>query len=203
MSYLELKNPKTEKYLSLVQFIKSQEFPWYFFNNPVSFLHKNNIIPWYSHCVLSRGVHADGEPIVNSFIFDTVVEVLNEIFEFNLIKVKKLYRINVNATHNLTDFIAPPHVDHSFPHQQMLIYLNDLETSCPTYLFREKYVEGMNCSYFANDIESISKDFTLDDIIQPKENKIITFDGLTFHSYSFPKNNLERRLCIVVTYCPL
>ena len=83
----------------------------------------------------------------------------------------------------------------------MLIYLNDLETSCPTYLFKEKYVDGMQFNYFSNDIESILNEFTLDEIIQPKENKIITFDGLTFHSYEFPKNMGERRLCIVATYC--
>ena len=51
---------------------------------------------------------------------------LKEILEFNDIKIKGLYRINANLTFPTAPLLPSiPHVDHDFPHENILIYLND------------------------------------------------------------------------------
>jgi len=206
MSYINLKNPKTEKYLKLVDEIKSENFPWFYNKNVIYF--PNSIskiqIPWYSHCVLSRPSNPDEKSLINSNYYEYFENVLREILEFNSIFVKKFYRINVNLTYNFTNLIAPVHVDHWFEHQQLIIYLDNPESYCPTYLFEEKYCEqNFKSCYPPCSFNEILKKFTLSEIIPPEKDKIITFDGLTFHSYSFPKNVGERRMCIIATYSSL
>ena len=204
MSFVELKNPKTEKYLDLVEEIKSENFPWFYVEDVIRLPHNISKIPWYSHAVLTRCSNINEKSFINSNYYQKFEDVLYEIFDFNSIKIKRFYRINVNSTHNFSNLIAPVHVDHSFEHNQLIVYLNDVESHCPTYLFNEKYNrEKYECCYVASNFEETLKKFTLEQVIQPKKDKIISFDGLTFHSYKFPQSISERRICIVVTYCPL
>ena len=204
MTFIELKNPKTEKYLNLVGKIKTTTFPWSYFEDVlINKSHNEQKIPWYSHNVLNRCASINQNSCIKSIYYQNFKEVLLEIFNFNSICIKRFYRINVNATHIFSDLIAPIHVDHTFKHQQLIIYLNNLKSKCPTYLFKQKWKDGDLNAYPPTTLEEGLNNFDIGAIIQPEENKIISFDGLTYHSYEFPKNVNERRLCIVVTYCPL
>jgi hypothetical protein len=101
-------------------------------------------------------------------IFDTV---LNEIFVFNNITVQYVFRVNLNIT-TPTEKNLPcyPHVDHDFPHKNLLIYLNDSDGDT---------VE-----------ESTNSRFT------PKEDDVIVFSGSHYHH---PPTS-GRRIVIICTY---
>jgi hypothetical protein len=70
------------------------------------------------------------------------------------------------------------HIDHSFPHKNFILYLNDF-TNAPTYVFSDDHKTIIN--------ESI-----------PEKNKFVIFSGLP-HAAGFCKEN-ERRIVLVVTF---
>ena len=70
---------------------------------------------------------------------------------------------------------AFPHIDHSFPHKNLIIYLND-----PA----------------GGDTVLVDKDYKEIDRHHPKEDDIISFEGI--HYQKMPKEG--RRIVLVVTY---
>tara|TARA_A200000159_G_scaffold131033_1_gene127977 strand:- start:1066 stop:1545 length:480 start_codon:yes stop_codon:yes gene_type:complete len=82
-------------------------------------------MPFMSHNVLIRPEHI-GYPTKASPYFNMVCFALKEILEFNDVKIKGLYRINANLTFPTAPLLPSiPHIDHDFPHENVLIYLND------------------------------------------------------------------------------
>ena len=119
----KLKTPFTGKYYELKKLVLSDTFPWYYSSNGI------DDFSFYSHVFLERPDHVPvGKryPRVSSQYIDLFDEVLEEIFNFNNIPVNCIYRMNANA-------VEPPfwgttskwHIDHEFPHTNMLIYLTD------------------------------------------------------------------------------
>ena len=75
-----------------------------------------------------------------------------------------------------------PHVDFEFEHKTSLFYVNN--SDAPTVFYNEKYPSKDN-------------KFTVKDVVYPKANTLITFDGLEYHSSSSPRNPGHR---LVVTF---
>jgi hypothetical protein len=174
----KLKNPKTENYIKLKQFISSSNFPWFWNESSVykTLYDKNKYenIGFYSHMFLSRpsdfGIYY---PKANSEYAEIVNAVFLEIMEENEISPKVIYRMNANCVHPIkSNKLSVPHVDHEFPHKNFLIYLNNSDG--------ETIV-------FDGDNQSSNK------LI---EDDVIIFEGL--HCMKPPKNN--RRIVLVITY---
>ena len=114
-------------------------------------------------------------PKVNSAYMDLMDYVIDQIFELNRIRCHCIYRINANSVfpQPTGGILTQPHIDHQFPHKNMLIYLTD---------------SGGDTICFDNDGKK--HHYT------PAEDDIVEFQGL--HCMQPPKD--KRRVVIVVTY---
>ena len=187
MKYIkQLKNPLTDTYKEFKRLITTDPaFPWYwqektvtgehitsdFMKNMFRRGHKSR--GYYTHGFLVRPTHRHWYPKGNSIHIDLAHQVALEFFGFNNIKMKSIYRMSANCEHsteeNLPDFY---HVDHSFPHQNMLVYLNDTEGG-ETLVDKERYAG--------------------------KEDDVIIFDGYSIKHCNKPPR-VGRRIVFVVTF---
>ena len=98
-------------------------------------------------------------------------------FEVNNINADCIYRMNFNLTYNQqSEETSPWHVDHDFDNKVLLVYLT-------------KFSGGQTAVDAGNKIY----------LSEPKEDKIITFDGNYKHCAYQPKKN-ERRVVLNCTY---
>ena len=143
MIITQLKNPKTDQYNQLKNYILSNNFPWYHQQellidkhikhktSPYILLDLENDkqyhnVPYFSHAILMRPTENEKYSKVNSKDILQFQTVLNEIFNFNNLELKCLFRINVNLITPKNEVqVIPPHCDHPWPHKNMIIYLTD------------------------------------------------------------------------------
>ena len=197
MTITKLKNPKTDTYKNFKSLVLGDNFPWFYNGN---FVHKGNErtykktaddgysdITFLSHSFLMRPLQLDCRPgilqqvgklypNVNSNYIDSCDEVLNEIFVYNKHSVNCIYRMNANMIYPSEGRQETlPHVDHGFPHKNLIVYLTDAggKTVCKS----DNILGG-------------------DQVHDPQEDDIITFSGT--HYIHLPKK--DRRVVIIVTY---
>jgi|TARA_R100001443_G_scaffold2382_1_gene8063 hypothetical protein len=125
MKIKKLNNPKTPNYCHLKELLLGENIPWY-----VKEAHPNDLqnnFKFFSHCFLERPSYSkEIYPRAISKHTSLMGEVLKEIFQSNVINPSCVYRMNAN-------FLPPVmsvkrtkvHVDHDFPHQNIIIYLTD------------------------------------------------------------------------------
>ena len=168
-----LKNPKTETYNKLKELILSGDFPWYRVENTAFECQEGHEdFPFLSHKVLTRPFSKSLYSKQNSKHLDHFEHVFKEIAFHNEICPKVIYRINVNAVHPTEDNLPSPlHVDHDFPHNNMIIYLTD--THGGSTIVEDKEYNG-------------------------KEDDILVFDGSIEHCAKPPSKNI--RIVIVITF---
>jgi len=167
----ELKNPLTKEYFCLKKIIFSKEFLWH-----IELSTDNAGKLFFSHCVLARPEEKFRVSKSNSNYFDTVIEILNQIIEYNNLKVNCFMRINFNFSFNQGGGPnCSPHYDHDFPHKNLLVYLN--QATGPTVVINS---EDETQEYF-----------------YPKEDAIITFEGKHYH---YQPNIGNNRVVLVATY---
>tara|TARA_B100000287_G_scaffold220721_1_gene208193 strand:- start:78 stop:644 length:567 start_codon:yes stop_codon:yes gene_type:complete len=186
MKYIEqLENPLTDAYKELKRLVTEEgrvDFPWYWYektvleNIPASIAnifqrgHENR--GFYTHNFLVRP-EENGHSKPNSTYYDLAYQVALDIFVHNKIKVKSIYRMSANCEHptknNLPDFY---HIDHHFPHHNMLVYLNDTAGG-NTLVDKERYAG--------------------------KEDDVIIFDGYSIKHCNKPPR-VGRRIVFVVTF---
>tara|TARA_R110000751_G_scaffold305170_2_gene421315 strand:+ start:75 stop:626 length:552 start_codon:yes stop_codon:yes gene_type:complete len=103
--------------------INNQKVP--FFLAPAA-VKKNDKFFTFIHNILRRAdndIEAPG--VVNSSLVDFAKEILDSFCKKNKIKYKTIYRAAINVTTpNNISYKSKPHKDHTFPHKQLLIYLN-------------------------------------------------------------------------------
>ena len=122
-----LKNPRFYSYQQMKELFTGPNLSWSYsqdlqFEQPPE---GHQRMPFMSHNILIRPEHI-GYPTKASPYFNMVCFALKEIHEFNDVKIKGLYRINANLTFPTAPLLPSiPHVDHDFPHENVLIYLND------------------------------------------------------------------------------
>jgi hypothetical protein len=206
-SFTVLKNPITNNYLDLKNDIFGDKIAWLYHNTSADYLvdgfDDQQSVPLYLHNVLQRPETNSGpndiESRIRSGAYARFKIVIDEIFDANGIKVDHYHRISVNSCCNVNKSVQSPiHVDHTFEHNQMLIYLTD--SSAPTNIYTEKFIpdpnysEQSNCYYFGEEkMKTMLKIF-------PHEDQIVTFDGLYYHSYDYPIFDKSRRILVVCTY---
>jgi hypothetical protein len=184
----KIKNPKTELYNQIKKHIKSSDFPWFYnSDSTVSDIQVNSNsdnyqnLPFYSHKFISRPKmdFDNGSrylfPEVTSNLTELYYPILEEIFNYNNIKIGCLLRFNANCVHpSGIDKTTVPHVDHNFPHKNIIIYLTDSGGDTILYDDNKK-------------VKSIHS---------PKEDDIIIFQGV--HAITPPRK--ERRIIFVATF---
>lgn len=130
----KLKNPNTELYKTFKNIVLSNDFSWFFQREAVSQNVKYDEeiytnYPFYSHAFLKGPDYKDKYPKVNSQHIELAHLIFLQIAEENNIEPKVIYRMNANVVHphNSEGLLkySVPHVDHQFPHKNMLIYLAD------------------------------------------------------------------------------
>ena len=174
-----LKNPKTEDYNKLKELILGGDFPWFRLESTIvspdfKCDEGHEDFPFLSHRALTR---PDGQPPclysqVTSQYVDYMQQVFLEIAKSNDINPQVIYRINVNATYPTKNNLPSPlHIDHYFPHKNMIIYLTDTHGGCTI-------VDG--------------KEYN------SKEDDVIIFNGDLMHCAKPPSKDI--RVVMVVTF---
>ena len=123
-----LHNPKTADYLDFKRWVNSTSFEWKF--NPTSTPDMNDLskvdLPFYCHSFIKRPEQYGYPVIDNPQETHGVVEMLSQILKQNQIPFNSFIRIAVNAVHPQKDVTASiPHVDHTFAHGNLIMYLNN------------------------------------------------------------------------------
>ncbi len=115
-----LRNPFSPEYAELKSLVLGSDFAWFYDKNEKDNFH------FYSHVFLDRPEFKKYS-IPKSPYLDLFSTVLEQIFDYNNLSVSLVYRMNANAVDPQPN--APQstisHVDHEFPHENLLIYLTD------------------------------------------------------------------------------
>ena len=152
----KLENPLSDSYYALKELVKSDTFPWY--KNKADATTPD----FFSHKLLSRpgGGEPHLFPTAASEYLRGFAELLYSVWDNNDIKVNCIYRMNINLVlPSNTDTHSPPHVDHKFPHKNLIMYLTDAGGDTVVN----------------------------DEVYSPNEDDVITFTGLHYHH--FPKKD--------------
>ena len=110
------------------------------------------------------------------------------------VPVKEIYRIRLGLlTVSSERHINDPHIDIDTPHTTGLIYLNDADGA--TVLYENKYNINSKLNggqYFE---KVVKPNLKVAHEIEPKANRMVLFDGLTYHSSSTP-TTVPRRVVV-------
>ena len=188
---IELENPLTEEYLELKHAVNGRRFPW--FCSETSVGAQGNRFLLFSHPVVLRPLGGEDSKVVSQRV-RRVMPVLSQIFEANKVNATNIYRVCFNVSLYHPHTTSDPHVDHEFPHQSLIIYLNPV--SCgSTYVFKEKFSD----EHPAGSYDAFDHHLVVDVESEPVEDKIVSFDGFNYHAQGFPAVG-ERRITLVATY---
>tara|TARA_Y100000768_G_scaffold215040_1_gene162080 strand:+ start:291 stop:818 length:528 start_codon:yes stop_codon:yes gene_type:complete len=124
-----LKNPKTDTYKNFKNLVLSADFSWFRMAHTAFEDHQegHEDFPFLSHRFLTRPLNSCLYSKVNSSHVDEMQRVFREIAFANDIDPQVIYRMNANAVYPTANNLPSPlHVDHNFPHNNMIIYLTDL-----------------------------------------------------------------------------
>lgn len=181
---LILKNPKTELYKEIKDYVNGGNIPWFFHdkatNNGQNTLFGNgeeyNNLPFFSHAIVNRPISETPFSTASSYDAPKYCNCVNEILNYNGLYINCLYRLNINMTfYTSNSTYSLPHVDHDFPHNNMLIYFNE-------------FTEGEIKIYKQNQWH----------IYKPEEDDVILFSGL--HCHRPPQKPGEFRKVMVSTF---
>ena len=143
-------------------------FPWYYNASQVEYDER----PYLSHALLLRD---QNEP--NSMYFEWAKELTFNFCDKHNIPIKLFHRASINLCWPHEKYKGSSvHVDHNFPHKQLIIYLN--KSTGDTFIHDKKG-------------KKILKTFKY------KQYKAICFDS-EMHSMNYPKKGV--RLSLIVTF---
>ena len=148
-----LKNPLTSNYVDLKNTVLSHSFPWRYrtSTHPDSSQNEGHVhMKYYGYTFLSRPEDG-GYSESTSNILKANIKVLREILSANeFFEYYFFLRSSANCTHAEEGIqLSAPHLDHNFPHYNMLVYLNN----------------------------SGGETFVEDEVFSPKEDDVILFTG--------------------------
>ena len=179
--FTKLKTPNTSTYHEVKELLIGQDFPWFWTDFTVENIEESrwNNDGYYGHVLLARPrSNVMSGPLFSapqSQWLEKIYPIIEDVVSANPdLNINTLHRINANLVHGGNELMTPPHVDHQFPHWNMLIYLTDV--GGPTILTDESFKEI--------------------DSFHPKEDDIVVFRG--FHGMIPPPQG--RRIVLVVTF---
>ena len=156
--------------------LSPNSFPFYHQRGASTSEDDNSIL---SHIVKIRPeIREEGE-IFNSYTGHVFEDILRTFCKKNNIAIKESLRIAVNFTYNNGAISCPIHLDHEFPHKQLLIYLNEpLDKQAKTVILDK-------------DEKTILKEIT------PEQYKGVCFNDKPHYHY-YPK--IGERIVAVFTF---
>ena len=127
-----LENPLTSNYLELKDFVLSSEFPWLYSHSTK--------MPFYSHVFLDRPENVKFSNPQSEFL-GLNLKVLDEIIQHNNLFDRYFFlRSNANCVHSDSgEQFSEPHIDHRFPHFNLLVYLTNEGDGGETIVEDEKF----------------------------------------------------------------
>ena len=121
----------TDNYFELKSLVLGQDFPWFHVSHALVGRYSQgqtnvNNFSFFSHVFLDRPEFKKYS-VPKSPHIELFSHVLEQIFECNNLSASLVYRMNANAVdpQPLAPSHTISHVDHDFPHMNMLIYLTD------------------------------------------------------------------------------
>ena len=184
----ELKNPMTPKYMELKKVIFSPGFPWCNVGRTVDesspILESDLVDPnvkdfnLFVHSFITRPDHEVMYPQITSPFAELAARVAGEILLANRIYPAVFYRIAANYVVDSSGR-SPKHFDHDFPHQNLLVYLNEFDG-------------GETIVYDSDNNEHRSS---------PKLDLPIVFDGSLHHCHDASPSG--KRFALVATFLEL
>lgn len=177
MTIKTFNNALTKDELNFVDdILLGTSFPWFHQKRsiPKNKKFSNQSYPFFSHNLMLRAQSKDNQPgIINSEYFNHFYE----IFKRNCPSFNYLLRMSLNLTFYSDNEYGDIHVDHNFPHKNMIIYLNKFSNGS-TFLFDNNYKV----------IEEIKGDY----------NTGCIFPG-SLHAQGFCNTN-QSRLILITTF---
>jgi len=157
--------------------ILSSNFPYY--ANFTTVPGKDNNTH-FNHVVIRRPEERkENEPLFNSPYANEFIDIFKSFIVKNKINTEEILRCSVNLTFRTFQNKCPVHEDHSYPHKQLLIYLNDCKDKEAKTVILDKTSKKI-----------INK-------ITPEQYKGICFDSCP-HYMVFPKKDV--RIVLVYTF---
>lgn len=141
-------------------------------------------------------VFSDSVPNSNLFdITDTAIRIALDNSNQTLSKIHRI-RIGLITATNIPH-VHGPHVDFSFEHMTGLIYLNDSDGD--TIFYNEIYNPnvGLDSPDYYKSV--LNKTVTVKEQFTPRENTLVWFNGLQYHSSTTP-TTVNRRIVINFNY---
>jgi hypothetical protein len=170
-----------------------ENLPWFFIENTAyNTLDDKFNLHDYSFQHISK---INSSP--NSYISDFSEIVVSAILDNANIEFKEIFKIRFGLiTNTNSDIVHDPHVDLLHPHKTGLIYLDDADGD--TILYNEKYDYSYNIPSYDYYKDVLKQQMSVQNIIIPKKNKFVCFDGAYYHSSSAPLKFNKR---IVLSFC--
>jgi hypothetical protein len=194
MFLIEEENSISKKYLAEIDnWIMGTDFPWHFQTYSTS-----TKFPFFGHDVIPRYDKDLEEMCVNSETWGLIKDIFESFCIRHGIKIKQVLRCSLNLTMYCDSYPhSDPHVDHSVPHYNMLMYFNTCSRGS-TVIFKERDDSGEGVVHSET---SLDTNYTIETEILPVKGKIAVFDGRHFHANRFCIEP-ERRVVCVVTFIP-
>lgn len=173
----------------------SSNVPWYY--DDVSTSHK---FPFFHHEIITRTDTVDGPVLPQKILSPThefFVHLTQKFCASHNLKLNQICRQSLNLTfandiHEHGDI----HIDHPYPHYNLIIYLNDEYEGGETLLFDERF--SLNKPSWFDVGEHGDAGLSVLHEITPKKGKAVCFDGLLYHTLRWP--NRGRRVIYIGTF---
>lgn len=181
---------------NIKQKIESETFPWFYAASTAytdqdaeyNSLYNGS----FAHIAMDQGKK-------NSDISDALEYSFLAAADIIGFKVHRIHRIRIGLIPiSPKPTINPPHIDMIGEHKVGLLYLNDSDGE--TYIYREKFDTSFkqfndrrdSINYYEN---NLNRKVIIEQSITPRENRLVLFDGLNYHSSSTPVKT-KRRIAV-------
>tara|TARA_R100000306_G_scaffold57372_1_gene55497 strand:- start:156 stop:707 length:552 start_codon:yes stop_codon:yes gene_type:complete len=163
--------------------ILSEIFPWYFIpNSVVTQRSGGDGVNFFGHTLVKRFEHRKlGEELHQSSACDFFMPIIDRFFKKHKLKYKEILRGSINLLYPQPVRQSAPHVDHNFPHNQIICYLN--ESDGDTVVLKKEKGKRLKYKEFAR--------------VSPEPFKILYF-GYLPHYVIHPTSG--RRIVLVMTF---
>jgi hypothetical protein len=168
----------TSDFEQLQTLVMSSNFPWYFAES-IDYGEGG----WHlSHLIINNGEST-------SPYSDFITKLLIKAVEKTGSKVKQIIRARAFLLVNVK-LEQIPHIDGAFNHDAGILYLNDSDGT--TKLLNHSY-DPFSIMTGREYYENFVKDkYTIQQEVEPKSNRLLTFNGMTYHIGSNPVVNNKR-----------
>ena len=167
--------------------------PWFYLKNTAYNRDGINVRPYDPSWVLMM---YNGTDIMNPLMTLAQSILVKALHDQNM-SISKLIRIRAGlSTRTPHPIVHAPHVDWDDNHMTALYYVNDSDGD--TIFYNERRDQHLNISSYE---WSQGKKFTINETVTPKADRLVIFDGTTYHSSTSPTEH-DYRIIINFNWIP-